>query len=91
MSLSSPIFTKADSSDYITAKRQMAIAGEYLNTNNTNPVKKNGKTYNKNFKFVPTKTLDLSNCLIEATSFRLMNDYTTGKGYIDQKEKGCSL
>ena len=47
MSLSSPIFTKADSSDYITAKRQMAIAGEYLNTNNTNPVKKTEKLITK--------------------------------------------
>jgi hypothetical protein len=85
MSLSSPLFTKADSSDYITAKRQMVIASEYLNTNNTNPVKKNGKTYNKNFKFVPTKTLDLSNCLIESKSYELLQSYTTGKGYIDQK------
>ena len=84
-SSSSPLFIKADASDYITAKRQMAIAGEYLNTNNTNPVKTNGKTYNRNFKFVPTANLDLSNCLIDASSFALMNDYTTGKGYINQK------
>jgi hypothetical protein len=82
-SCSKTIFKKTDAGDYITAKRQMAIAGEYLNTNNTNPVKTNGYTYNKNFKFVPT--LDLSNCLIDSASFQLMNDYTTGKGYINQK------
>jgi len=89
MSLSTPIFTKADSSDYITAKRQMAIASEYLNTNNTNPVKKNGKTYNKNFKFVPTKTLDLSNCLIEAKSYELLQSYK--KGVSISNPLGCKL
>jgi hypothetical protein len=86
-SSSSPLFIKADASDYITAKRQMAIAGEYLNTNNTNPVKTNGKTYNRNFKFVPTTNLDLSNCLIDSASYELLQSYTTGKGYINQK--GC--
>ena len=89
MSSSSTLFKKADSSDYITAKRQMAIAGEYMNTNNTNPVKTNGSTYNKNFKFVPTKAVDLSNCLIEAASFRLMNDYK--KGVSLSNPLGCKL
>ena len=89
MSLSSPIFTKADSSDYITAKRQMAIAGEYMNTNNTNPVKTNGSTYNKNFKFIPTKALDLSNCLIEAASYELLQSYK--KGVSLSNSLGCKL
>ena len=47
----SNIFNKADSSDYITAKRQMTIANEFLNTNNTSPIKSNGKKYNKNFNY----------------------------------------
>ena len=82
-SSSSTPFKKADASDYITAKRQMAIASEYLNTNITNPVKSNGSTYNKNFKFVPTTTLDLSNCLIDSASYELLQSYTTGKEYIN--------
>ena len=81
----SNIFNKADSSDYITAKRQMTIANEFLNTNNTSPIKKNGKKYNKNFKFIPTTTRDLSNCLIESASFSLLNDYNTGKQYINKQ------
>ena len=80
--MSSALFKKADSSDYITAKRQMTIANEFLNTNNTAPKKINGKTYNNNFKFIPTKANDLSNCLIEAASYSLLSDYTTGKGYV---------
>ena len=79
----SNIFNKADSSDYITAKRQMTIANEFLNTNNTSPIKSNGKKYNKNFKFIPTTTHDLSNCLIESASFALLSDYNTGKGYVN--------
>jgi len=81
----SNIFNKADSSDYITAKRQMTIANEFLNTNNTSPIKKNGKKYNKNFKFIHTKTNDLSNCLIESASFTLLSDYNTGKQYINKQ------
>ena len=80
----SNIFTKAGASDYITAKRQMTIANEFLNTNNTAPIKTNGKTYNKNFKFIPTVTNDLSNCLISSASFSLQSDYTTGKGYVNK-------
>ena len=80
----SNIFNKADSSDYITAKRQMTIANEFLNTNNTSPIKSNGKKYNKNFKFIPTTVNDLSNCLIESASFALLSDYNTGKSYINK-------
>jgi len=80
----SKIFNKADSSDYITAKRQVTIANEFLNTNNTSPIKTNGKIYNKNFKFIPTTTRDLSNCLIASASFSLLSDYNTGKGYANQ-------
>ena len=80
----SNIFNKADSSDYITAKRQMTIANEFLNTNNTSPIKKNGKKYNKNFKFIPTVVNDLSNCLIESASFALLSDYNRGKSYVNQ-------
>ena len=88
--MSSTLFKKVDSSDYITAKKQMAIANEFLKNQNTNPVKNNGKKYNKNFSFVPTLTNDLSNCLIEAHSFELLKDYTTGKKYIDQLQNGCT-
>ena len=88
--MSSVLFKKVDSSDYITAKRQMAIANEFTKTQNTNPVKTNGKTYNKNFVFIPTLTNDLSNCLIESHSFELLQDYTTGKKYIDQLQNGCT-
>ena len=80
----SNIFKKADSSDYITAKRQITIANEFLNTNNTSPIKANGKKYNKNFKFIPNKANDLSNCLIESASFTLLSDYNTGKGYVNK-------
>ena len=81
----SNIFKKADSSDYITAKRQMTIANEFLNTNNTEPIKTNGNIYNKNFKFIPTVTNDLSNCLITSASFALQSDYNTGKQYINKQ------
>lgn len=80
--MSSSLFTKADSSDYITAKRQMTIANEFLNTNNTAPKKNNGKIFNNNFKFIPTKANDLSNCLIASASFSLRSDYTTGNDYL---------
>jgi len=89
MSSSFTLFKKADSSDYITAKRQMAIAGEYMNTNNTNPVKKNRSTYNKNFKFIQTKAVDLSNCLIESKSYELLQSYK--KGVSLSNPLGCKL
>ena len=83
--MSSHLFTKADASDYITAKRQMAIATEFLNTTDTAPTKNNGRIYNKNFKFIPTQANDLSNCLLESASYSLRSDYTTGKEYINKK------
>lgn len=82
--MSSALFKKAGASDYITAKRQMTIANEFLKTNNTAPKKNNGKIYNNNFKFIPTKATDLSNCLIEAASYSLLSDYNTGKGYVEK-------
>ena len=88
MSTSSPLFKKVDSSDYITYKKRTAIAGEFKNATapNLNPVKINGKQYNDNFIFVPT-IRDSSNCLLNAKSYELMQNYTYGVNYLD---KVCS-
>ena len=88
-SATSNLFTKADSSDYITAKRRMTIAKEYVQAsteNQFNPVKNNKATYNQNYRFIPTTTsaIDASNCLIQSKSFDLLQNYNMGKEYIDQ-------
>jgi hypothetical protein len=83
--MSSNLFKKVDSSDYITYKKRAAIAGEYMNatTANLNPMKTNGKKYNENFKFVPTKTTsDISNCLLTAQSYDLKQNYLNGVIYL---------
>jgi hypothetical protein len=88
MSSSSTLFKKVDASNYITAKRQMAISNEYVNAINQSqflPIKNNGFVYNKNFKFVPSTGTDVSNCLVYAKNFELLNDYSVGKKYINQK------
>jgi hypothetical protein len=82
-----PLFKKVDSGDYINYKKRTAIAGEYAKANpaNINPVKMNGKQYNKNFTFIPTlntPTTDISNCLIYAQSYALKQDYTFGANYL---------
>ena len=76
----SKIFIKVDSSDYITAKRRMTIARE--NLKKPIPNKKND-----NYKFIPTTksavgALDASNCLVQAKSFDLLQDYNVGADYI---------
>ena len=74
------LFKKVDSSDYITYKKRLAIAGEYARANTANalnPVKKNGNHYNQNFIFVPA-TVDASNCLLQAKNYDLKLDYTSG-------------
>ena len=77
--MSAALFKKVDSSDYITYKKRNTIAKEYANTLNTNPMKTNGVIYNKNFTFLPSTVVnDLSNCLINAQSFELKQDYTSG-------------
>ena len=81
--MSAPLFKKVNSSDYINYKKRTAIAGEYATATNTNPVKDNGKPYNRNFNFIPTLlSPDLSNCLIQAKSYELKQDYTNGVNYI---------
>ena len=83
--MSSPLFKKVDSSDYITYKKRAAIAGEYKNASapNLNPVKANGKKYNENFIFVPTLT-DSSNCLLQTKSYELKQNYTYGVNYLSK-------
>jgi hypothetical protein len=81
--MSAPLFKKVNSSDYISYKKRTAIAGEYAKITDTNPVKTNGSQYNKNFKFLSTMTRDISNCLIQAQSHDLKQDYTSGVNYIN--------
>ena len=85
MSASAPLFKKVNSSDYITYKKRIAIAGEYAQAAVTNPVKINRKKYNENFMFIPTLTTlttDASNCLIQAKNYELLKDYTYGANYL---------
>ena len=87
----SKLFNKVDSSDYITAKRQITISREFVKAstlNQFNPIKLNGVMYNKNYKFIPTTnaiTTDASNCLIQAKNFELLQDYNMGAGYVKQQ------
>jgi hypothetical protein len=79
----SKIFIKVDSSDYITAKRRMTIARENLNKPIPN-------IKNDNYKFIPTtrgavEALDASNCLVQAKSFDLLQDYNVGTEYVKQQ------
>ena len=77
--MSAPLFKKVNSSDYISYKKRAAIAGEYSRATNTNPVKNNGLQYNQNFNFIPTSiSTDISNCLLQAKSYELKQDYTYG-------------
>jgi len=88
--MSAKLFKKVDSSDYTTYKKRTTIAKEYVNANtiNTlNPMKMNGKRYNKNFRSVPTlvnttPTTDASNCLLQAKNYELKQDYLGGVDYI---------
>jgi hypothetical protein len=87
--MSSPLFKKVDSSDYISYKKRAAIAGEYRNATQTNlnPIKKNGKQYNDNFIFVPTintPTTDISNCLLQTKSYELKQNYMKGVDYLEK-------
>jgi hypothetical protein len=88
MSSSSSLFKKVDASNYITAKRQMTVSNEFVKANTQSqfvPLKNNGFIYNKNFKFIPSTGTDVSNCLIYATNFELLNDYNVGKDYINKR------
>ena len=86
--MSANLLKKGDSSDYITLKKRQVIAHEYVNANTLNelnPIKMNGKRYNKNFRSVPTiitPTTDASNCLLQAKSYELKQDYLNGVSYI---------
>ena len=86
--MSAKLFKKVDSSDYTTYKKRTTIAKEYVNANTLNelnPMKMNGKRYNKNFRSVPTivnPTSDASNCLLQAKSYELKQDYLGGVDYI---------
>jgi hypothetical protein len=80
--VNAPLFQKVNSSDYISYKKRITIAGEYEKVADTNPVKMNGSQYNKNFKFLSAMTPDISNCLIQAQSYELKQDYTSGVDYI---------
>jgi len=83
--MSARLFKKVNSSDYISYKKRSAIAGEYAKVADTNLVKTNGNQYNQNFAFVPTTfvpTIDISNCLLQAQSYDLKQDYTSGVNYL---------
>jgi hypothetical protein len=86
--MSAKLFKKVDSSDYTTYKKRTTIAKEYVNANTVNtlnPMKMNGKRYNKNFRSVPTivnPTTDASNCLLQAKNYELKQDYLDGVDYI---------
>jgi hypothetical protein len=85
--MSSKLFKKVSSSDYINYKKRIAIAGEYANAstiNDLNPMKTNGSQYNRNFNFIPTTATatDASNCLIYAQSYETLQDYSLGLNYI---------
>ena len=84
INLSKPVklFNKLNSSDYISYKKRTAIAEEYEKVAVTNPVKTNGNQYNQNFKFLSATNRDISNCLIQAQSYELKQDYTSGVNYI---------
>ena len=82
-------FSKADASDYITAKRQTAIYKEYAKAGTPaefNPQKTNGKYYNKNFGFIPLSavSVDISNCLIRANSYEALTNYQSGQIVVNQ-------
>jgi hypothetical protein len=83
--MSTNLFKKVDSSDYINYKKRMAIAGEYARATpaNLNPVKTNGSQYNSNFKFIPTIIADTSNCLIHSQNYESLQDYTFGLNYLN--------
>lgn len=74
--MASKLFKKADSSDYISYKKRVAIAG-------TAPsILQN----NQNFTFIPTTqtlTTDLSNCLVQAQNHELLTDYNSGLNYME--------
>ena len=82
---SSKLFKKVDSSDYIAAKRQMAIYKEFANpiiNPIINPIKNNGYNYNINYKFIPTTQPDASNnCLKFSQSYELQQNFNKGKNY----------
>lgn len=82
------LLKRADSGDYIKAKRNMAIYKEYSKTMNTpdlNPVKTNGYQYNRNFNFIPASSVDASNCLIQTKNYELLQNYTNGQTYTQQQ------
>ena len=80
--MSAKLFKKVNSSDYISYKKRTAIAGEYARVQNTNPAKTNGIQYNQNLIFIPSASQDISNCLIQAQSYELKQDYTNGFNFI---------
>jgi hypothetical protein len=81
--MSANLFKKVASSDYINYKKRLAIAGEFANTSNVNPVKTNGGQYNSIFTFIPTTiSSDVSNCLINAQSYDALQDYSFGLNYL---------
>jgi len=82
--MSSNLFKKVNSSDYINFKKRTTIAGEYtrVSASNLNPMKMNGKQYNRNFNFMPVK--NGTNCLLQSQSQELKQDYTSGVNYINK-------
>jgi hypothetical protein len=78
--MSASLFKKVNSSDYISYKKRITIAGEYARVTDTNPIKTNGSQYNQNFKFIPAD--NSYNCLIQAKSHELLDDYARGFNYI---------
>ena len=88
------LIIKGDSGDYISQKKKQTIFNEFLKSTTTadfNPIKKDGYTYNDNFKFIPA-TVDASKCLLFSKSYELRTEYKDGKQYvnIDCSDYVCS-
>jgi hypothetical protein len=78
---------RVDSSDYIKAKKQLAIYNELKNNvPNINPIKNNGRTYNENFRlFLPQTCNSPTDCsggaLAFAKNYALRLDFQQGRDY----------
>jgi hypothetical protein len=80
---------RVDSSDYISARKRNIIYSELKQNAKTlqtvNPVKTNGKTYNKNFFILLNKNCNPTSCpggcLAHVKNYELFNDFNQGKTY----------
>jgi hypothetical protein len=101
MSQQQAYINRCSSSDYIKLKRQRVIYNEVpINEKTfgtTNPVKKNGYLYNRNFAFFASLNKPAPNCacccLKYARNYALLSDYTNGRIYqnwLCNRENTCN-